>query len=153
MPRDTLAVMHLAFLAFWGGVVAAESVLELTALRRPQSRETVIRLHFWIDVIIELPAIAAVTLSGACLLLQAWPPTLLHVIKLGCVAVPIVANLTCITLVIKRFRSMAAGAMPSGALGDTRRIVMTAVVGLPFALAGACVGLLLAARRMAQGLP
>lgn len=150
MLIETLPIVHVALLGLWGGVVATESIVELHAYLHPQLRSAAARFHFWIDLLLELPVILGVIASGTCLLVLVWPPTTLHLVKLACVAVPIFANLVCIALVLLRARSLENGGPASVRVAHTRRIFMTAIVGVPFALAGVILGAYLAAERMSS---
>lgn len=150
MHIETLAIAHVALLALWGGVVATEVIVELHAALHPPLQDAAARFHLRIDLILELPLILGVIASGSFLLAHAWPPTSLHLVKLACVAVPILSNLACVALVVMRARSLDSGASASVPRAHTRRIFVTALVGVPFAFAGAVLGAYLAAERMAS---
>jgi hypothetical protein len=71
---DALHLCHLIVLCLWGGVVLAESVMELAAADEG-GRASAARVHFWIDVVVELPLIAGVLVTGALLASRSWPPS------------------------------------------------------------------------------
>src|SRR5687768_13583126 len=98
-----LELAHLAFIFLWGGVVLAEIVMEGVALRRDEL-ETPAKLHFWIDVLVELPLLALVLVTGALLVQRAWPlsPLLQAKVIAGLVAVSM--NLYCMAVVVLRYR-------------------------------------------------
>jgi O-antigen/teichoic acid export membrane protein len=143
-----VSMVHLIFLCLWGGVVATESVLELYPYRRKVLHEHSIRYHFWIDLLVELPLILGVLASGATLAILAWPLSPLHIVKISCAAVAVSANLVCIVFVIRRKQRLDQGASETEMWQATRRIVMCAVVGMPFAAAAAGLGFWLAYHRM-----
>ena len=77
MAFNYVVLAHLVLLGVWAGVVAAEAVLELMPRRRPQLHTYTVRAHYWIDLLVELPVILGVTISGMVLLSMVWPPTTL----------------------------------------------------------------------------
>jgi hypothetical protein len=150
MPAThVLGTAHLVLVALWGGVVATEAVIELYPRRHRGLHEPTIRLHYWIDLLVELPLLVAIVASGAWLVVRAWPLSVTHLVKLGCVLVPLAANLTCIALVLRRRRRLEAGEAEADLWRRTRRIYAAFAVGVPFALVAAGLGLWLASVRMA----
>jgi hypothetical protein len=145
---NLVSIIHLVVLCLWGGVVAAESVIELYPYRRRELHDHSIRFHFWIDLLVELPLIIGVLTTGVVLITLAWPLTGTHIIKILCAAVCISANIVCIALVLKRKRQLDDGAADPDLWRSTRRIVLCAVVGLPFAAAAAGMGFWLAYQRL-----
>ena len=59
-PTSLFSILHMAFLGFWGGVVATESVLEVYPYRRRELHQHTIQFHYWIDLIVELPLVIGV---------------------------------------------------------------------------------------------
>ncbi len=145
-----LGLAHLVLLALWGGVVGAEAVIELYPFRRPELHHPTVRLHYWIDLLVELPLILAVVATGVTLLALVRPLTPWHLVKVAIVAVPVSANLVCIALVVARRRRLEAGASDESLWRLSKRIVASAAVGLPFAAVGAGLGLWLALQRLAH---
>jgi hypothetical protein len=131
---DRLHLFHLIFLSLWGGVVAAEFVVEL-ALRRGHAREAAVA-HYWIDLLVEGPLLLAVLITGGLLLQRAWPPSTLHVVKIACALVALAINSWCVLMVIARRRSLG----DDRAFAHYQRRVFFAGVGAPFALAAAWIG-------------
>ena len=145
---NLVSIIHLVLLGLWGGVVATESVLELYPYRRKDLHSHSIRYHFWIDLLVELPLVIGVIATGLTLVALAWPITLIHLVKILCAALAITANLVCIALVLRRKSSLEAGASENELWGSTRRIVLCAAFGLPFAACAAGLGFWLAYHRM-----
>jgi hypothetical protein len=145
---NLISIIHGVVLCLWGGVVAAESVLELYPYRRRDLHQHSIRFHFWIDLLVELPLIIGVLTTGAVLVARAGPLTGTHIIKIICAAAAVSANLACVALVLKRKRLLDEGAADTDLWRSTRRIVLCAVVGLPFAAAAAGMGFWLAYHRL-----
>ena len=143
-----VSMAHLIFLCLWGGVVATEAVLELYPYWRKVLHEHSIRYHFWIDLLVELPLVLAVIASGATLAVLAWPLSAMHIVKISCAATAVSANLACIVLVIRRKQRLDSGASEAEMWQATRRIVMCAVIGMPFAAVAAGLGFFLAYHRM-----
>ena len=147
-PINLISIIHLVLLSLWGGVVATETVIELYPYRRRNLHEHSIRFHFWIDLLVELPLITGVFITGIILASLAWPLSWIHIGKILCVAAAITANLTCIFLVLRRKRRLEGGAADAELWQSTRRIILCAVLGLPFAAAAAGLGFWLAYHRM-----
>lgn len=147
---NLVSMSHLILLCLWGGVVAAESVLELYPRRKPDLHPTTIRYHYWIDLLIELPLICGVIATGLTLAVLAWPLSSLHLIKIIGAAVAVSANLVCIVLVIRRQRALTQGEPESSLFQLSRKIVLCAVVGMPFAALAAGLGFWLAYHRLLE---
>jgi len=149
-PINLVSMAHLILLCLWGGVVAAESVMELYPFRRRDFHEHSIRLHYWIDLLVELPLILGVVVSGSALVALAWPLSGLHFVKVLCALVAISANLVCVVLVVKRRRRLDSGVGEDELWRLTRRIVLCAVAGMPCAAVAAGMGFWLAYHRLLE---
>jgi hypothetical protein len=125
---DPWRLLHFGLLCAWAAVVVVEVVIELASSEAP-------RLHYLIDLSIELPLIVGVSLSGSVLLSRVWPPPPLLRAKIACAVVAIAINLYCAVFVAIRHRAAA----------ETRarytRHVRASILGLPFAVAAAWIGL------------
>lgn len=120
-----MPTLHLVLVAFWGGIVATEAVLELLPLWRPALRPAAAAFHYYVDLFVELPVLLGVAATGLLLLRGrsfdarlAW--------KVGCGLAAVTANLVCIAFVIARERGRDARR-------TTRIIFASAAVGLPAA--------------------
>ncbi len=82
------------------------------------------------------------------LLLYVWPLSPWHVAKVCCAGGAVLANITCIALVIKRQRMLDRAAEDSALWQVSRRITLTAVAGVPLALVAAALGFWLASNRI-----
>jgi hypothetical protein len=143
-----LAMIHLMVLSLWGGVVATESVIELFPFRRPAIHPATIRLHYWIDLVVEGPLVVAVVTSGVGLLLLTSPITPLHLVKVGCAAGAVVVNVVCIALVVRRGQLLHRNVDASRLWWYSRRILVCFGVGLACAGVAAAAGFTLALSRM-----
>jgi hypothetical protein len=134
---DSWHAAHLAALGVWAGVVAAEAVIELTPRTDADGRHAA-TLHYWIDLVIEVPVLLAVLATGAVLVARAWPLSALHYIKVGAGLAAVGANAWCVAHVVVRRRRLGdAGALHRHA----RWVRTTATVGLPFAALALYLGL------------
>ncbi len=133
---EPLHVAHLIFVAMWGGVVAAEVVIELT-LREGEAARIGAEAHYWIDLFVEGPLLVAILGTGGVLLWRAWPPTALHVVKVACALVAIGVNGWCVAMVVARRRLAHA----PEAVAHYRRRVLLAGAGAPFAFVAVYIGL------------
>lgn len=148
MTIETVSVVHLALLTFWGGIVATESVLEIYPTRHRDHHPQTIVFHYWIDLLVELPAILGVVASGLLLTLLSWPLSGLHWLKIACAAGAIISNVLCIALVLRRKRQMDAGVPDKELWQQTRRVFLCLKLGLPLALVAAGLGFRLAFERL-----
>lgn len=153
MPNVHLvSLIHLVLLAFWGGVVLTEGVIELLPRRRRELHPTTVTFHYWIDLLVEAPLILGVLVTGSVLLAMVWPPTTAHLVKIGFAGLAVAANATCIALVIRRKRRADAGLAEDALWGISDRILLSAKLGLPLALVAAGIGFWLAHGRLAAAL-
>lgn len=134
-----LLIVHLIAVSLWGGIVVTELVLELVPRQNIATHEFVARTHYWIDLLLELPAIGLVIITGAVLTVDAWPVPALYWVHVSAAAVAIGANLFCVTQVVGRHRC----ASQDERLAHDRRI-RAAVAGVPFAFVAVVVGFALA---------
>ena len=148
MDIKVAALAHLVLLGLWGGVVATEAVLELYPRRHAKYHPYTIRAHYWIDMLVELPVLLGVVLSGLVLLVLTWPPTTWHLVKIGCGGLAVCANLYCVRLVIKRSKMLTWDCEDDALWGVSDRISRLAAVAIPLGLAAAALGFWLAYQRM-----
>lgn len=136
-----LAMMHLVVLALWGGVVAAEAVIELYPFRHPSQHAATIRLHYWIDLLVEAPLVVGVAATGAALLLALDEVTVRHVVKVAFAGAAVAVNVFCIGVVVRRGRRLERGASGDARLWRDSRIVLACfAAGLLFAAVAAVLG-------------
>lgn len=134
----TLRLLHFALLCVWGGVLCVEVLLELLGHDEDEaSLRAAARAHYWIDVVIEVPLVLAVLTTGALLAIPAWPWSTTLAIKIGAALTAITLNLTCVVLVILRYRDRT-NARRLRALH--RRIRLT-ILGVPFGALALYLGL------------
>ena len=104
-----LATLHAILAGAWIGTVLVEALFERALLGQGRDKELILaRLHWKVDLVVELPLLIAVAVSGAALLGQ-MPSGGLFAAKLACAAVAIIANLYCIWLVKVRLERAEAG--------------------------------------------
>ena len=127
---------HLVLLSLWGGFVLAEGVVELAA-RDDASRRAAARLHYWMDVLVELPLLAGVLATGGLLAARSWPLTRLHWIKVAAGLAAVAMNLFCVAHVVARQRRAGD---PAALRRHGRFVKLAAGLGLPFALVAATLG-------------
>ena len=104
-----LLVIHVACAGLWLGCVLVEVAFE-RVLVGLQMREFLARLHYWVDLLIELPAFLIVLATGQQLLHTATLTPALHVMT-GVGFIAILANIYCVWLVIRRRTFAVAGDM------------------------------------------
>jgi hypothetical protein len=134
---EPLHLLHLILLSVWGGIVLAESVIEIAA-RDGDGMGRAATYHYWIDVLFEAPLLAGVLATGVVLSVRAWPLTPLHWFKIGAGLAAIAMNAYCVGQVILRKRHLAD---PARARRHHARVRHSAYVGIPFGLAAMALGL------------
>jgi NADH:ubiquinone oxidoreductase subunit 5 (subunit L)/multisubunit Na+/H+ antiporter MnhA subunit len=145
---NLVAMIHLMMLSLWGGVVATEAVIEVMPFRRRELHPAAIRLHYWIDLLVELPLVLAVVVTGGILLYLTDPLTPLHLVKLGLGGATVAVNLFCIVVVVRRGRNLR-DVGDDGPLWRSSRVVLACfVVGLLFATGAAILGFHFALERL-----
>lgn len=145
---DLLALMHLTVLALWGGVVATEAVIEIYPFRHHDMHPASIRLHYWIDLLVEAPLVVAVVITGASLLWLTDTITPLHLVKVGFGGAAVAVNVFCIAVVVRRGRRYASGT-EDGLLWTSSRVVLACfAAGLACAAVAATIGFKLALSRL-----
>ena len=98
---SALTTIHLCAVAFWFGVVGAEFIIERSRADSKPHGYAVARNHYWIDLMLEIPAYVLVAVSGLLLLCQTEITVLLAVkVVAGMIAVGI--NAICIVPVWRR---------------------------------------------------
>ncbi|CAE6851650.1 hypothetical protein R75461_07503 [Paraburkholderia nemoris] len=130
----TLLQIHAAAVCAWFGLIAAEAVLELRE-HEPAERRLIASIHAWIDILIEVPLIALVLVTGAMLLARAWPAPPLLMLKVGAGLIAVVANLICVVLVRARVKATDDACVSK----LTRQIRFTGLA-TPFGLAAMIIG-------------
>ena len=145
---DLLAMIHLVVLSLWGGVVATEAVIELYPFRHLEMHPASIRLHYWIDLLVEAPLVLAVVVTGVVLLWRIDPITPLHLVKVGFAAAAIAVNVFCIAVVVRRGRRFDLGVDDGLLWGSSRVVLACFAVGLACAAVAAAAGFNLALDRL-----
>jgi hypothetical protein len=144
---EIATLLHVVALSLWGGVVATEAVIEISPFRRHELHAATIRMHYWIDLLVELPLVIAVVLTGGTLLYLTEEITPAHLIKVVFAGAAVSVNLFCIAVVLRRYRRL--GEWQDSALWRASRIVLACfVVGLGCAAVAAVLGFRLGLARL-----
>jgi hypothetical protein len=120
----------------WAGLVAAEFVMEAVCRDDAMAKHAAV-IHFWLDVLLEVPLIFGVVVTGAVLTARVWPLTSLLLVKVSFASVAIVCNLYCVGVVVRRRRLREDRV----AVRRLRRLVFVSGAGVPFGLGALYVGL------------
>ncbi len=145
---DILPVIHLIVLSLWGGVVATEAVIEIYPFRHREMHAATIRLHYWIDLLVEAPLVAAVVVTGALLLFRQDPVTPLHLVKVVFAGAAVAVNVFCIAVVVRRGRRFDRGGEDSQLWRASRVVLACFAIGLACAGVAATIGFNLAFTRL-----
>jgi hypothetical protein len=122
--------------ALWGGLVLSETVIELSA-RDHESRRHAARLHYWIDLTLELPTVLGVLATGFALLARSGPLTPSLEVKVAAGLLAILGNLSCVVAVILRRRHVD----DPQALEVWARRVLIHWTAIPFGVTALVLGL------------
>ncbi len=145
---DILAMLHLMVLSLWGGVVATEAVIEIYPFRNRDIHPATIRLHYWIDLLVEAPLVLAVVVTGASLLYLTRPITPLHLLKVGFAGAAVAVNIFCIVVVVRRGRRLEQSVADDRLWKASRVVLACFAVGLLCAAVAATAGFNLAFSRL-----
>lgn len=145
---NVMAMVHLIILSMWGGVVATEAVIEVYPFRKRELHAATIRFHYWIDLLVELPLVLALIVTGVVLFFLTDPLTPLHLVKIGLGGAAVGVNLFCIVVVVRRGRRLAHDAEEAGLWRASRTVLACFVVGLLCASGAAVLGFRFALERL-----
>jgi ABC-type spermidine/putrescine transport system permease subunit II len=145
---EILAMLHLMVLSLWGGVVATEAVIEIYPFRHREMHAATIRLHYWIDLLVEAPLVMAVVVTGASLLYLTSPITPLHLLKVGFATAAVAVNIFCIVVVVRRGRRLEQSPADDRLWKASRVVLACFAVGLLCAAVAATAGFNLAFSRV-----
>jgi ABC-type spermidine/putrescine transport system permease subunit II len=143
-----LPMIHLTVLSLWGGVVATEAVIEVYPFRHREAHAATIRLHYWIDLLVEAPLVLAVVVTGVSLLVLADPVTPRHLVKVGFAGAAVAVNVFCIAVVVWRGRGLDRGVADGQLWRASRMVLACFAVGLACAGVAAALGFSLALSRL-----
>lgn len=129
---------HVIAIAFWLGVVGAEFVIERSRTAGKAHGYEVARIHYRIDLFLEIPALMAILITGFVLLSHVAMSTLL-IVKVAAGLAVIGANLVCTVPVVLRKRAAERDDL-AAVMRYSRAIDLTAVVGAPAALVALIIG-------------
>jgi hypothetical protein len=145
---NLVAMLHLMMLCLWGGVVATEAVVEVAPFRQKDLHPAAIRLHYWIDLLVELPLVLAVIATGITLLFLTEPLTPLHWLKVLLGAATVAINLFCIVVVVKRGRRLRRDSNDSSLWRSSRIVLACFATGILCAAGAAFLGFRFALERL-----
>jgi hypothetical protein len=130
---------HLAAIAAWGGLVAAEIIIEFGGRFSERLQYATARLHYWSDVYVEIPLLFTVLLTGFVLLMGTQPDALLWT-KVACGLGAVGANAACVVVVFRRNHVALAGENVVVMTRLSRWVFRTAFVGAPLAVVALWIG-------------
>lgn len=136
---SSLLVLHLLFVGLWLGCAAAETVLELLSRGAPSLRNAVAMAHPRIDLFVELPAAAAVLVTGA-LMLDFERMSGVYLLKVVSGALAIFGSAAVVIPVVRRKR-FAATKREEQAQKESRLILLAVMLNFPFAAVALVAGL------------
>ena len=90
----SVSVVHLCLVAAFLGLYACEVVVE-TAFQRDELHPMAIRVHYLLDIFVEIPLVSGILVSGVVLALLVEEITAPHVWLIACGTVAVLACLFC----------------------------------------------------------
>jgi hypothetical protein len=153
---NIVAVIHLSLIMVFIGMYLAEAILELLAYLNPEDSTLhggVIKLHFWIDLLVELPVMFGVIVTGIIMATLVDSLTTLHIIKICCVGMFLLIAVFCPLTVIKRYNMLKSGGSEESLRAASKRILNLAGVSMTLFFTSAfAIGLWLAYNRVLKSI-
>lgn len=131
-----LEMTHLVLIFLWAGVVLAEALLEILATDEA-ALPHVAKLHYWIDLFLEVPLVTGVLLTGIFLLKVHGPLGNLMTIKISAALIAIAINYYCAYQVILRYKTLGN----LSAAKEHNRKIRLSFLGVPLGLVALYLGL------------
>jgi hypothetical protein len=134
-----ILLLHIFATAFWFGLIAVETVVELQAGRRSHEADyDIAHYHYLIDTRLEIPTLIVVLVTGLALFDPAQFAGL-YAVKIVCGLIAVAANIICVVPVLLRERAAQRGDH-AAVITYSRQIVMT-IIAAPAALAALAIGM------------
>ncbi len=130
---DLFSATHLFIV---GGVLTCgliEVVFEYYALFFDRSlHHSAIRIHYWVDIFVEIPLFVGVTITGTWMLLQLESVSFLHLAKVGVSYVIVIGFSMCAVETFRRKRLLDRGAPEEELFASTKTMMVrnVAVIGV-----------------------
>ncbi len=130
---NILAALHLFIV---GGVVTCgliEIVFEYYALFFDKSlHHSAIRIHYWVDIIVEIPLFVGVAITGTWMLFLLESISPLHLAKAGVAYIIVIGASVCFVETFRRKRLLDEGAPEEVLLASTKTMMVrnVAVIGV-----------------------
>lgn len=131
--------LHIFSVAFWLGCVAVEIVIERSRRGSFENQAMVARLHYQIDLFVEIPTFTSVLITGL-LMLDVSRMSGLYLMKVVFGLLAILINGLCVIPVIKRKLTIDRGQKPQ-AYQNSKWIDRAAGVGIPLGLIALGIGI------------
>lgn len=113
----------------------AETILEFSG-NDEATQQVIARVHFWIDVLVELPLLFLVLVTGALLFARVWPGTWILWLKVVAGLTAVALNAYCAVMVVFRYRHRDEAKR----VQFYQRRVLFSGIGVPFALVALGLG-------------
>ena len=126
---STLLFLHLLLIGLWAGCVAVEMVLEVASRTNPQLTAVVARFHHSIDLVVEIPVISGVLLTGV-LMLDLNRMSGAYAVMVVCGTLAVLVNALCVIPVLRRSRYVDAD-QPALAQEQSRLVFVAFYTGAP----------------------
>jgi hypothetical protein len=133
-PMSLMLVLHLTFAGAWLGCILVEVAFEHGSGGGGDMRLFISKLHWSVDKLIEIPALAGVALTGGLLLMQSAMTPLLWT-KTAFGAIAILFNIACVWLVCVRLAHALSGDAQGWERADVWQHKLGAVVLIAMLLA------------------
>ncbi len=155
---NLVALAHLSFVSAFVGLYLAEATMELYAYffnrGDKELNHSVIRVHYWIDNLVEIPIVAGFVVTGIWMAFLVDELTMLHIVKIGCAVFALsVPGIMCMRNVNKRYKLLKDNAPEDILLNKSGKIIyLVAIVFNPFVIATAAIGCWLAYNRVLESI-
>ncbi len=133
---STLDLLSAGHLFIVGGVLTCgliEVVFEYYALFFDQTlHRSAIRIHYWVDIIVEIPLFIGVTITGTWMLLLLDTVSLLHLAKISVSYIIVIGFIVCALETFRRKRLLDEGASDEELFASTKGMMVrnVAIIGV-----------------------
>lgn len=154
---NLMAIAHVTCISVFFGIFLVESVIELypyfNKYQDTELHHAAIRYHYWIDSVIEIPAVLGILGTGICMAILVDKLTILHVIKIGCIICWVTGGSLCILSVIKRYKLLNQDSSEEIIANKSKRIInIAATITYLFFIPALLIGAWLAYHRILESI-
>ncbi len=131
-----LPLLHMMLVFIWLGFVLIETIIEFGGSSDAEIQQAT-KLHYRIDLMLEMPIVLSVLGTGIALAYLRWPLTSTLTLKMILGLIAIFINFYCAILVIQRHKKLS----DVNQVREIRQRILKTWVGVPFGLSALYIGI------------